>query len=204
MLHAFAKALAFIVLGIFAPTKVCGKENIKNGNVIFVCNHQSMVDAFINFLYLPSNTHFMAKKELFSNKFFAGVLKKINVFPVNRGKADITSVKHACEVLKQNNNLCIFPQGTRRENPNIEESDMHSGIGMLLLKEKSTVVPMMFPRKPGFFKKNTLYIGAPLDMTEFEGEKFNSATMSRAAQKVGEEMNKLLCEEKQKLLKETK
>ncbi len=194
MIHTFAKFVAFIVLNIFAPTKVYGRENIKSGNVIFVCNHQSMVDAFINFLYLPSNTHFMAKKELFANKFFAYVLKRTKVFPVNRGKADVSAIKHACEVLKKNDNLCIFPQGTRRERPYIEQDDMHSGIGMLLLKEKSTIVPMMFPKKPGFFKKNTLYIGKPLDMSEFEGEKFNSATMSRAAQKVGDEMNELLSE----------
>jgi len=192
MIHGIVRIIAFALMRLCAPTRVYGKENIKSGNVIFVCNHQSMVDAFVIFTYLPSKTFYMAKKQLFKNKLFAYLLKKTKVFAVDRDRTDLTAVKFACNVLKENNNLCIFPQGTRKSSPKIDLADMHNGIGMIALREKSTVIPLMFKEKPRFFKRNTLYIGEPLDLTAFEDVKATSKTMSDFAEYVGVKMNELL------------
>lgn len=192
MFHLFFRGLAKTVMFVASNTKIYGKENITDGNTVFVCNHMSIVDAFINFSFLPSKTHFMAKKELFKNPIVGWVLKKINVFPVDRGKADLKSIRHACDVLAQNGNLCIYPQGTRCENAEIDKEQMHNGIGMIALKNKSKVVPLMFSSKPGFFKRNVLYMGKPIDLTEFDGKKAGSETQKLFTEKIADEMNALL------------
>lgn len=180
------------ILRLVVPCKVYGKENITKRNTVYMCNHQSITDMVILLAHLPSNTHFIAKKEIFKNKFFAWVLKEVRVFPVDRETADLKAIKHACNLLKDGNNLMIFPQGTRTDSPYIKLEEMHSGTGMFALKNQSTVIPMMFKSKPKFFKKNTLYIGKPLDLSSFAGKKTNSQVLSEFTELAYKSMNGLL------------
>ncbi len=184
------------ILRIFAPCKVYGKENIVKHNTVYMCNHQSITDMVILLAHLPANTHFIAKKEIFKNKFFSWVLKEVRVFPVDRGTADLKAIKYACNLLKEGDNLMIFPQGTRTDSPYIKAEQMHSGTGMFALKNQSTVIPMMFKEKPAFFKKNTLYIGKPLDLSQFDGKKAGSQVLSEFNHIAFEAMNGLLEENK--------
>ena len=69
---------------------------------------------------------------------------------------------------------------------------MHAGIGMIALRQKSRVVPMMFKEKPAFFKKNELVIGKEIDLSSFEGKRPNSEEMKRFVQLVTQKMNELL------------
>ncbi len=193
MFHGFVRGLARLVFALLSRTKVYGKENLpRGGNVIYVCNHQSVVDAFISFYVLPANTYFMSKKEVFHNKFYAFFLKRLQMFPIDRETVDLKAIKYACDKLKEGNSLCIFPQGTRHNEAHIRLEDMHAGIGMIALREKSRIIPMMFRKKPGFFKKNQLVIGKEIDLSEFEGQKANSAVMNQFIQLVTEKMNQLL------------
>lgn len=191
MLRGFVCFLANIVR-IVLPCKIYGKENITKSNTVYMCNHQSIIDVFILVAHLPLNTHFIAKKEVFKNKLFSWVLKNLRVFPIDRGTADLKAIKYACNLLKDGKNLMIFPQGTRKKKPEIALEEMHTGTGMFALKNQSTVIPMMFKDKPGFFKKNTLYIGKALDMSEFEGKKANSLVLDEFTKKACEAMNGLL------------
>ena len=193
MFHGFVRGLARLIFALFSHTKVYGKENILHcGNVIYVCNHQSVVDAFISFYVLPSETYFMSKKEVFSNKFYAFFLKRLQMFPINRETVDLKAIKYACDILEEGNALCIFPQGTRHTEPWVRLEDMHAGIGMIALRQKSRVVPMMFKEKPAFFKKNELVIGKEIDLSSFEGKRPNSEEMKRFVQLVTQKMNELL------------
>lgn len=62
---------------------------------------------------LPHNYHLriMAKEALFHNKALAWLIRKLGAFPVTRGTADIQSVKTAMQVIKDGQNLLIFPEG---------------------------------------------------------------------------------------------
>ena len=69
---------------------------------------------------------------------------------------------------------------------------MHAGTGMIALKTGATVVPMMFKDKPGFFKKNVLYIGKPMDLSEFQDKKPNSQVLQSFTKQATKELNALL------------
>lgn len=191
------RRLAFIVFTIlrpFIPCKVYGKENVKGNKTLYICNHQSICDIIVLLAHLPLNTFFMAKKEVFKNKLFGWILSKVGVFPVDRQSVDLKSIKYACKKINENDNLMIFPQGTRKKSPSVAFEDMHAGVGMIALKTGATVVPMMFESKPQFFKKNVLHIGKPMDLTEFKGKKPNSETLTAFTQKATNELNALLGE----------
>lgn len=182
----------FTILRPFIPCKVYGKENVKENKTLYICNHQSICDIIVLLAHLPLNTFFMAKKELFKNKLFGFVFEKVGAFPVDRQSIDLKSIKFACSKINQNDNLMIFPQGTRKDAPEIQLEDMHAGVGMIALKTGATVVPMMFKEKPVFFKKNVLIIGKPMDLNEFKDKKLNSETLSQFTKKATEELNMLL------------
>lgn len=56
----------------------------------------------------------MARAELFDRFLLRGLIKKLNAFPVQRGRSDITSIKTCLHILlKQKMPLLIFPEGTR-------------------------------------------------------------------------------------------
>ena len=194
MLKIFAFFIATF-LRLFIPCKIYGKENIKKHSTVYMCNHQSINDIVILMAHLPMNTYFMAKKEAFKNKFHGWLLKQVKAFSVDRQSVDLKSIKFACKVLNQGSNLMIFPQGTRKDSPYINLEDMHTGMGMIALKTNSTVIPMMFKEKPRFFKKNVLYIGKPMELSEFEGKKPNSAVLQEFARKSVTVMNSMLGEE---------
>lgn len=194
MLKIFAFFIATF-LRLFIPCKIYGKENIKKHSTVYMCNHQSINDIVILMAHLPMNTYFMAKKEAFKNKFLGWLLKQVKAFPVDRQSVDLKSIKFACKVLNQGSNLMIFPQGTRKDSPYINLEDMHTGMGMIALKTNSTVIPMMFKEKPRFFKKNVLYIGKPMELSEFEGKKPNSAVLQEFTRKSVTVMNSMLGEE---------
>ena len=96
MLYSLAKGLFKIILILLYKINIEGEENIPQENGIVVCsNHYHWLDPIVVACFLNRKVHFMAKKELFNNKFFGGLLKKVHAFPVNRGAADITAIKTA-------------------------------------------------------------------------------------------------------------
>ena len=194
-MHTVFRAIAWFLMNVLSRTHVIGKEKLKNNareNVVYVCNHQSIPDAFIMFYLLPKNTFFMAKKEWFDNKIFAWALSRVQVFPINRQTVDLKAIRFACSKLKEGNNLCIFPQGTRKSEPVVKIEDMHNGVGMIAMKNNSTVIPMMFSSKPAIFKRNELIIGDPIDLSEFALKKPNAETMAEFTAKTAASMNMLL------------
>lgn len=112
----FKKLVLFVtdIIYMFYKVEFKGIENLPQGPFVLAANHISNWDPV--FLYKKlKNTDicFMAKKELFKNKFLAMILEKFGAFPVDRDGNDIKAVKTGLSVLKNGKVLGIFPQGTR-------------------------------------------------------------------------------------------
>ncbi|WP_297597529.1 AMP-binding protein [uncultured Cetobacterium sp.] len=100
--------------------------------VIFVGNHQSMLDAFAFGQALPKeflkNTYFLA-----INIHFEGALKKHiaengNLILVDINKNLKETLKISAQVLKEGKNLVIFPEGARTRDGEIQEFKKTFGI----------------------------------------------------------------------------
>ena len=85
---------------IFRPKVYGDKKALRTkGKVIFICNHISLIDPVVLALVSTRIIHFMAKKELFTSLPGKLLFKALFVFPVDRGSADLKSIRNALKLL---------------------------------------------------------------------------------------------------------
>lgn len=60
-----------------------------------------------------NDVYVLAKEELFINGFVKWLANKAKVIPVKRGKQDVGLLKNSVKLLKEDNMILIFPEGTR-------------------------------------------------------------------------------------------
>lgn len=94
--------------------KIEGAENIpKDGRVIIVGNHVHIMDQCNVVISTKRPMYYMAKKEYFDNKKVAWFFISSGCIPVDRSRKDEIATLSALEVLKSDNVLGLFPEGTR-------------------------------------------------------------------------------------------
>ena len=149
--------------------KVEGRENEpNNGNEsLLVCaNHLSAGDAvWLCAALKHHHPHFMAKAELFKIPLLRGLINFFGAYPVERGGADVSSVRNTISFLK--NGVCVgmFPQGTRQKEKDPAQTSVKNGAGMIAVRSKVDVLPVMIVTK-GFkstlFGRKKIIIRAPI------------------------------------------
>lgn len=97
-----------------------GEENIPEGPCIIAPNHQSFFDGLFVTALLKTrqirNTFFYAKSQHVKLPFLKFLANKNNIIVVDLNKNLKESIQKLAEVLKQQKNLLIFPEGTRSVN----------------------------------------------------------------------------------------
>src|SRR5437763_1745510 len=110
--------------------KVKGVENVpRTGGVLIVANHQSYLDPMLVGVRLPRATSFLAKSELFNNRFTRWILSKLCAFPVRQGEGDIGAVREAIRRLKEGKALVLFPKGSRTQTGELDVAQ--PGVGLI-------------------------------------------------------------------------
>ena len=153
--------IAYVFLSIVFRFKVIGKENIPLDGKLVVCsNHSNNLDPVVISIFFPRRISWMAKKELFDNKFIAFIGKNVGAFPVNRDEVDIGAVKNSLKILKEDRVLGIFPEGTRVKK--LDLNNAKSGASLLAIRSKAPVLPIYIEASYKFFSKVKIHIGQPL------------------------------------------
>ena len=184
--------LFLIPFRILFPAKIVGKKNLIKGRAIIICNHRSLLDPLMMVALMPGKRlSFMAKKELFNNRFNSWFLKSIGAFPVDREKADLASIKHTLKLLKEDKQVVIFPEGTRNKS---EEGmlQLKNGVSMFSIKGDSPIVPMYFEKKIRLFRFNRLHIGEAFTLDEYKNEKLTQPVLDEASEKIKNEFEKII------------
>jgi 1-acyl-sn-glycerol-3-phosphate acyltransferase len=172
LFYWIVKAIFSVIARLFFNLRIEGTSNIPDTGPVVVCsNHVSWWDPPLVSVASPRKVSFMAKKELFQYPIFGYLLRKLGAFPVNRGKADIGSIRTALKVLENQEVLGIFPEGTRqRETKTLGK--LHSGATLLALKGSAPVVPMVIRGSYGFRQTMTIKMGPPINIEAKTGKAF--------------------------------
>ena len=146
---------------IFRP-KVYGNKKALGikGKVIFICNHINLLDPIMIAIASPRLIHFMAKKELFKSKIAQIILKAVLVFPVDRGSADLKSLKKALALLEKGKAFGIFPEGRRMVADRMDEFEL--GTAFIAMRSGAPVVPIYLHNKSFDGKGVRMIVGDPI------------------------------------------
>jgi 1-acyl-sn-glycerol-3-phosphate acyltransferase len=164
--YAIAKVVMRIVFAVFYPLKMVGAENLPGSGAAILCgNHVSLLDPLAAGVAVKRHVRFMAKKELFSVPALSWCIRALGAFPVDRGNTDMAAVRMSLAILKEGGVLGIFPQGGRDTSGS---RAMENGVSLIALKSGASVVPMRFMKQFKPFRRNTLVIGAPVDLSAYD------------------------------------
>lgn len=159
---------------LFYRYRVVNPERlIENGGALLVSNHVSFFDPPCVAIAFRNPIHFLARKTLFKNKLFGGVIRALNSVPVDQERPDMTSLKKIIALLKSGERVLIFPEGERSNDGQLGKSQ--PGVGLVIAKSKVPVLPLRiygnyeaYPRGAKWPKlsKITVVVGDPLDFSK--------------------------------------
>jgi 1-acyl-sn-glycerol-3-phosphate acyltransferase len=133
----FQHALRFASIMV-VDLKTYGVENVpKRGGVLIVANHQSYLDPAVLGVNIRRPASFLAKSELFENRYFGGLIRRLNAFPVRQGEGDVGAVRETIKRLQEGHLLIVFPEGTR--SPDGRIAPMEKGVGLIVRRAGPTV-----------------------------------------------------------------
>lgn len=141
MLYYLIRWSLRILSRLFFPLKVIGLENIPTqGPCILASNHRSYLDPVLLGYTSPRRLSYVAKEELFANRWFKFLITSLGAYPIKRHQADFKALRETFRRLKAGKVVLIFPEGTRMaQNPDLESEQ---GIGFIVAKTKVPVVPV--------------------------------------------------------------
>jgi len=190
MIIKIVRFLVRIFFRIFLNVKISGSENIpKTGGIMLAPNHTSNWDPPFIGSMSTRPVNFMAKSELFNNKFFGWLIKNLGAFPVERGSADVEAVKNTIRLLKDGNAVVLFPHGRRIKQD--EDVPIKDGAVMIAVRSRVPILPVYISGEYKFRKKIKITFGKPLDLSEYYGLKLTSERQAELSDMLWTEIKKL-------------
>ncbi|MDM5153008.1 1-acyl-sn-glycerol-3-phosphate acyltransferase [Bacillus sp. DX1.1] len=130
------------IFKIFGKVEIHGKEKLpQDGPYVVACTHTSFMDVLMLAAgMVPTQIHYMAKKELFQSKFTNWFFKNVNAFPVDRENPGPSTLKIPSRLLKDGKVVGIFPSGTRSS----EDVSLKAGAVTIAMRSNVPLVPAAY------------------------------------------------------------
>ncbi|MGB2706321.1 MAG: AMP-binding protein [Candidatus Omnitrophota bacterium] len=177
-------SLLYIFFKIFYNFRVEGKDNFpKKSPYILYVNHTSYFDGFLVGAALPNfprlDLFFVGFRPYLNVPVTRNLVKIGRVIPLDFSSHLLEALRSCYYVLKNGKNLCLFPEGLRTLDGNINE--FKKGFGVLAKESKAKVVPVIlegsyqaWPRTSKFPKRHPIKVkfGKVLEPQALEREGF--------------------------------
>ncbi|RLC51505.1 MAG: 1-acyl-sn-glycerol-3-phosphate acyltransferase [Candidatus Cloacimonadota bacterium] len=192
MLYRFLQIFILFLMKIFWHLKIINKQQIQNARgCIIAANHISWFDPPFIGSILPFPINYLAKAELFHNKNFGKLLKKLHAIPIKRGTIDRKAIELVKEKLLAKESVLIFPEGTRKS------SKAKSGIGKIALETEKDILPIYIENSDKFWqcligkKRLKIIFGEKIKVPEFSHLEKTKENYRKLAETILERINKL-------------
>jgi 1-acyl-sn-glycerol-3-phosphate acyltransferase len=140
-LYRVVRAVVVAVCRLLFRVTVEGQEHLPaTGAYVLAPVHRSFVDFGIVVGVTHRRLRYMGKDSLWSWRPFGAFLTALGAFPVHRGAVDREAFRRSIEVLAEGDPLVLFPEGTRRRGPVVE--DLFEGAAYVAARAGIPVVPV--------------------------------------------------------------
>lgn len=137
----FVRALVAAVCKLLWRITVIHPERVPaTGACVLAPSHRSFLDTPFLSCVTKRRIRFMGKAELWKYGWSATFLSALGGFPVDRSGADRAAMRAAEAALAGGEPLGMFPEGTRRSGPVIE--DLHHGVAFVAARMGVPIVPI--------------------------------------------------------------
>lgn len=162
-----------------ATVKVYGEENLIDGPVVFISNHQGNFDIALFMSYVNKCTGFVSKIEMAKAPLISDWMKHLHCVFMDRStlKGAASAIVEGINMIKEGHSLVIFPEGTRSRGDQMGE--FKAGSFKLATKPKVPIIPVtingsykLMERQNGKVKPDTveLYIHPPIITADLSKE----------------------------------
>ena len=111
-----------------------------SGPFVLAPVHRSFMDFALVARVTRRRLRYMAKDSLWRIGLLGRLLSVLGAFPVHRGAADRDALRRSVEVLEAGEGLVLFPEGTRRFGPVVEE--LYEGAAYVACRTGAPIVPV--------------------------------------------------------------
>jgi 1-acyl-sn-glycerol-3-phosphate acyltransferase len=186
---AFYAAVRLVLIGlskVWFRVSATGTEHVPaEGAFILAPVHRSNLDFALVLVCTRRRMRYLAKDSLWKGGgFWAKVFTALGGIPVARGSADREALRTCIEVLDAGEPLVIFPEGTRRYGPVVEE--LYDGPAFVQSRTGVPIVPVgiggseaAMPKGSKLIKphKVRIVVGPALPPIEADGPKARRAAV---------------------------
>lgn len=170
---------------------VRGRENIpKTGPVLLCSNHMAKRDPVMLGVSHSRQVFYMAKEELFQNRFLGWLFRGLGAFPVLRGSGGADALAEAYRILDDNGIVGVFIEGTRSKDGRLQRPK--TGAAMLAYRTKAPIVPVCITAGDGglpkAFKKHYVVFGRPISAAELKLPDDSGMQLRKASRVIMEEI----------------
>lgn len=139
--YRFARAVVLTPCKLIFRVTVVGREHVpRAGAYIVAPSHRSIFDIPFAAFVTRRRIRMMAKSELFTTRVGRWLFENLGAIEVERATTDRGALRASQAALESGEPLAIFPEGTRRSGPIVE--DLFDGVAYLALKVGVPIVPI--------------------------------------------------------------
>ena len=183
ILYVVVRSIVVAFCRVFWRVTVEGREHVPaTGPFILSAVHRSNIDTPLVAAVTRRRLRYMGKQEMWKIRQIGWFFSAMGGFPVNRGTADRDALRRCAEVLRGGEPLVLFPEGTRRSGPVVE--DLFDGAAYLATKVGAPILPVgiggsepAMPKGAKFLRpvKIHLVIGPPVQPQDTGGKASRNA-----------------------------
>jgi len=201
MLYWILKILFSPFFKLIWIKKVEGLQNIpKNGAFIIAANHSSYFDFFSLVVICPRKITFLAAEKFYTSKFWYPLVAGTRQIKVERESSDKEEVYKKVDIILKNNQILgIFPEGTRSPSGKIEKT--YTGVAKFAIDAKVPVIPVgitgtyevlsRHEKWPKFKKIININIGKQMHFESYYGKSNDKLILRDITDKIVKEIENL-------------
>ena len=176
-----------------------GFEHIpKDGPALVAANHISYFDPLAHAYFLVKAgrlPRYLAKIELFRNRFTGPVLRNLHHIPVRRGSGDRAPIEFGSKALREGEMVVVYPESTVTTSPDLSPMKGKTGVVRLALATGVPVIPLAVwgtapvwqrdgKRDLKFGRPIWVKAGPPLDLSRYEDRAEDPEALREATDEV--------------------